>query len=447
VSQPRREMHLGLFLLPPGHHVAAWRHPRTPADGDLDFDYLTTLAKTAERGLFDMLFLSDGLGVRINYADAVALSKWGHIVYFEPITLLSALAKVTTSIGLAATSSATYHEPFNTARQFASLDWLSRGRAAWNIVTSMTDAEAQNFNLDRQPDHDARYRRAHEFLEVATGLWDSWDDSAFVYDKSKGRSFEPGALHILDHRGEFFSVRGPLNIARCPQGRPVLIQAGSSAVGQDFAARWADVIFTAQDNIVDAKQFYSATRARLAAHNRDENAVRVLPGVCAVIGRTVAEAEDKFAELQDLVDSTLGLGLLTGLLGGIDLAQIDPDDPLPQVQPTQGGQSRQSLLLRRAARDGLSIRELYMQLTATRGHLFVLGDPVMVADTLEEWFRDEACDGFNFMPAQLPDGLNDFVTLVIPELQKRGLFRTAYTGSTLRDHLGLLRPALPRFRA
>jgi len=434
-------MHLGLFLLPPGHHVSAWRHPNTPAGGDLDFDYLTTIAQTAERGLFDMLFLSDGLGVRIDYADAAELSKWGHVVYFEPITLLSALATVTTSIGLAATSSATYQQPFNTARQFASLDWLSHGRAAWNVVTSMTDAEAQNFNLDRQPDHDARYRRAHEFLEVVTGLWDSWDDDAFVYDKSKGRSLAPDALHILDHHGEFFSVRGPLNIARCPQGRPVLIQAGSSGVGQDFAARWADVIFTAQDNMADAQSFYATMKARLAAHDRDDDTVQVLPGVCAVIGRTVAEAEDKFAALQDLVDAPLGLGLLTGLLGGIDLTQVDPDDPLPEVLPTQRGQSRQDLLLRRAARDGLSIRELYMQLTATRGHLFVVGDPVMVADTLEEWFRNEACDGFNFMPAQLPDGLDDFVTLVVPELQKRGLFRTAYTGSTLRDHLGLARPA------
>jgi N-acetyl-S-(2-succino)cysteine monooxygenase len=434
-------MHLGLFLLPPGHHVCAWRHPSTPAGGDLDFEYLTTVARTAERGLFDMLFLSDGLGVRIDYADAVELSRWGHVVYFEPVTLLSALATATTSIGLAATSSATYHEPFNTARQFASLDWLSRGRAAWNIVTSMTDAEAQNFNLQRQPDHDERYRRAHEFVEVATGLWDSWDDGAFIYDKPNGRSFQPGALHALDHRGEFFSVRGPLNIARCPQGRPVLIQAGSSDVGQDFAAKWAEVIFTAQDNIVDAKHFYCGVKARLAAHGRHEDAVRILPGLCAVVGRTVAEAEDKFAELQDLVDPPLGLGLLTGLLGGIDLADLDVDGPLPQLPPTQGGQSRQNLVLRRAAREGLSIRELYMQLTATRGHLFVLGDPVMVADTLEEWFREEACDGFNFMPAQLPDGLDDFVALVLPELQRRGLFRTAYAGSTLRDHLGLLRPS------
>ena len=437
----QRRMHLGAFLPAPGHHVAAWRHANTPADGCLDLDFYTGLARTAERGLFDLLFLSDGQGVRTHYADEEELSRWGRVVHFEPVTLLSALAATTTSIGLTATASTTYSEPFALARQFASLDWLSAGRAGWNIVTSVTDAEAQNFNLSHQPEHELRYRRADEFLQVTTGLWDSWDDGAFVFDKAAGRSFDPSTLHILRHRGEFFSVRGPLNVARCPQGRPVLIQAGSSETGRDFAARWAEVIFTAQDNLVDAQRFYSDLRRRLAAAGRDPDHARVLPGAFVVVGRTLGEAEDKYESLQRLVDPTVGLGLLTGLLGDVDLSGLNLDEPLPPLPETEGSRSRQELVYLRALREGLTVRQLYLTVTGARGHLMVLGTPTVIADVFEEWFTERACDGFNVMPPQLPDALENFVDLVVPELQRRGLFRNAYQGSMLRDHLGLPRPA------
>lgn len=390
-----------------------------------------------------MVFLSDGQGVRTHYSDADELSRWGRVVHFEPLTLLSALAPLTSHIGLTATASTTYQEPFNVARQFASLDWLSRGRAGWNIVTSVTDAEAQNFNLNAQPDHDTRYRRADEFLQVVSGLWDSWEDDAFIFDKSSGRSFRPEAMRILDHKGEFFQVRGPLNVARSPQGRPVLIQAGSSGVGQAFAAKWADVIFTAQDNIQDGRTFRSGVRELAEQAGRTPDTLRVLPGIFVVVADSVAQAEDQYQALQDLVDPVVGLGLLTGLLGDVQLDGLALDEPLPPLPPTQGSVSRQELLYDRATREGLTLRQLYLSVTGARGHLFALGTATMIADTMEEWFRSGACDGFNVMPAQLPDSLEAFVSKVVPELQRRELFRTSYAGSSLREHLGLSRPAFP----
>lgn len=439
-SNRARQMKLGAFLPAPGHHVAAWRHPCARPDGGLDLRYYTELARTAERGKLDMIFLSDGVGIRTHYKDKDELSRQGRMVHFEPLTLLSALAAVTERIGLAATASTTYNEPFHIARKYASLDHLSSGRAAWNIVTSVTDAEAKNFNLDKQPEHATRYRRAREFLEVVTGLWDSWEDDAFLYDKASGRYFDPDKLHILDHKGEHFAVRGPLNVARAPQGYPVLVQAGASDDGQDFAAQWAEVIFTASQTLEQAQKFYAGMRAQLVKHGRSPDDAKIMPGVFPVVGRTQAEAEDKYAALQALVDPVVGLGLLTSLLGDIDASQWPLDEPLPALPATEGSTSRQQLVYEQARREGLTIRQLYLKVSGGRGHRFVLGTPASIADQLEDWFVGGGCDGWNVMPAYLPDGLTDFVELVVPELQRRGLFRSEYEGATLRAHLGLRRP-------
>ncbi|MFB7913279.1 LLM class flavin-dependent oxidoreductase [Streptomyces sp. NPDC056061] len=437
---PHRTLRLGAFLVAPGYHIASWRHPHAHADGGLDFGHYRDLVRTAERGLFDMVFLSDGVGIRIPFRDADELSRQGRIVQFEPLTLLSALAVHTTHIGLAATASTSYNEPFNLARKFASLDHLSAGRAGWNVVTSVTDAEARNFNLDRQADHASRYHRAREFMEVVTGLWDSWDDDAFVYDKESGRFFDPEKLHVLGHEGEHFKVRGPLNVARPPQGHPVIVQAGASPDGQDFAARWAEVVFTAAQDIDQARTFYRGIKEQVADHGRDPDQVKVLPGIFPVVGRTRAEAEDKYAVLQELVDPVVGLGLLKLLLGDVDISGHPVDGPLPELPRTEGSTSRQQLVYEKARREGLTIRELYRSISGGRGHRIVIGTPETLADELEEWFTTGAADGFNIMPAVLPDGLDDFVGLVVPELQRRGLFRTAYEGTTLRENLGLPRP-------
>ena len=441
MTERRRTMKLGAFLPAPGHHVASWRHPESYPQGVLDFGYYRELVRTAERGKFDMIFLSDGAGVRTSYRNADELSRQGRMVHFEPLTLLSALAVHTTHIGLAATASTSYNEPFNIARKFASLDFLSGGRSGWNVVTSATDAEARNFNLDRQHDHSARYHRAREFMAVVTGLWDSWEDDAFLYDKESGRFFDPGKLHILDHKGEHFSVRGPLNVARPPQGWPVIVQAGSSPDGQDFAAQWAEVVFTAQQTLEQAQSYYLSIKKQAAAWGRNPEDVKILPGACILAGRTKAEAEDKYAVLQDLVDPVLGLGLLTGQLGDVDISGYPLDGPLPELPRTEGSTSKQQLIYEQAQRQGLTIRELYLSVAGSRGHRFLLGTAQDIADQLEDWFVNEAADGFNIMPDYLPGGLDDIVELVVPELQRRGLMRTEYEGRTLRENLGLPRPA------
>ncbi len=438
---PRRMLRLGAFLIAPGYHIASWRHPHAHADGGHDFGHYRDLVLTAERGLFDMVFLSDGLGIRIPFENADELSRQGRIIQFEPLTLLSALAVHTTHIGLAATASTTYYEPFTLARGFASLDHLSGGRSGWNVVTSVTDAEARNFNLDRQPDHAARYHRAREFMEVVTGLWDSWEDDAFLFDKASGRFFDPEKLHVLGHRGEHFQVRGPLNVARPPQGYPVIVQAGASPDGQDFAARWAEVVFTAAHDLEQARAFHKSMKDQAVGHGRDPEQVKVMPGLFPVVGRTMAEAEDKYAALQELVDPVVGIGLLRMLLGGADISHLPVDGPLPELPRTEGSTSRQDLVYDKARKEGLTIRQLYQSLSGGRGHRIVIGTPRTIADELQEWFENGGADGFNVMPPVLPDGLDDFVDMVVPELQRRGLFRTAYEGGTLRENLGLDRPS------
>jgi len=436
-------MKLGAFLPAPGHHVAAWRHPEAMASGGLDFNYYRSIVQTAERGLFDLVFLSDGVGIRTHYNDKDELSRWGRMVHFEPITLLSALAVHTTHIGLTGTASTTYNEPFNMARKFASLDFLSAGRAGWNVVTSASDAEAKNFSLDKQVEHATRYRRAREFMQVVTGLWDSWEDDAFLYDKAAGRYFDPDKLHVLNHVGEFFKVQGPLNVARAPQGYPVIVQAGSSADGQDFAASVAEVMFTAQQTLPQAQALYRGMKEQVVQHGRSPDHCKIMPGLFPVIGRTLAEAEDKYAVLQDLIDERVGLGLLSDRLG-VEASVFPLDEPLPELPETEGSKSRQQLVYDQARREGLTVRQLYKAVAGGRGHRVVLGTASDIADQMQDWFDNEAADGFNIMPPYLPGCLSEFVDQVIPELQRRGLFRTAYEGTTLRENLGLPRPANPR---
>jgi N-acetyl-S-(2-succino)cysteine monooxygenase len=435
----KKQLKLGAFLPGPGHHVAAWRHPNAQADGGLNFQHYQRLAQTAERGKFDMIFLADNVAVW-GWSETEALNRLGQIAHFEPLTLLSALSVVTQRIGLAATVSTTYNEPYHLARKFASLDHLSGGRAGWNLVTSATEAEAKNFNQEKHMEHSTRYGRAKEFVDVVTSLWDSWEDSAFLRDKELGIYFHPDKLHIPNHKGEHFSVRGPLNIARPPQGYPVIIQAGSSEDGKHLAAQTAEVIFTAQQTLEEAQAFYSDVKERVVKSGRRAEHVKIMPGVFPVIGKTEQEAKEKYDQLQELIHPTVGLALLSGLVGGVDLSSYPLDEPLPNLPETNLHKSRLKLVADLAQRENLTIRQLYLAIAGARGHRTILGTAQQIADQLSEWFVNDGADGFNIMPPYLPDGLDEFVELVIPELQRRGLFRTEYEGQTLRENLGLPRP-------
>ncbi|WP_416414320.1 LLM class flavin-dependent oxidoreductase [Pantoea sp. App145] len=432
------QMHLGAFLQDAGHHIAAWRHPDAPVGAGMNFDHFHHLASRAETAKFDMVFLGDQM--TFQYEEDETLGRTSRTVNFEPLTLLSALATSTQHIGLIATASTSYNEPYHVARKFSSLDHISNGRAGWNIVTSWTGGEARNFNRAEVMEHGLRYRRAQEFVEVVKGLWDTWDADALLDDRQQGKFFDPERLHILDHQGEFFQVRGPLTIARAPQGYPVLVQAGSSADGQSLAARHAEVIFTAQRNLTDAQHFYRTVKSQLEGWGREPDSLKIMPGIFPVVGKNAAEAREKFERLQALVSPEIGWPVLARHLGGFDLSGYSPDDPVPELPLTQGNQSRQALLLKFAHEENLTIRQLYWHVTGTRGHWAVFGSPEEIADVLEEWFTAGAADGFNIMAPWLPGGLEEFIDHVVPILQRRGLFRTAYQGSTLRDHLGLATP-------
>jgi len=434
----RRQMKLGAFFHPTGHHIASWRHPDAYAHAHVDFAHYKELAQTAERGKFDLLFLADSPAMR-NWPPERQSRVATYIAGFEPITLLSALAAVTDHIGLVATATTTYNEPLHIARKFASLDHISGGRAGWNLVTSTNPKEAQNFGKDTHLAHDDRYDRATEFAQVVQGLWDSWDEDAFVRDKASGRYFDPERLHVLDHKGEHFSVRGPLNVPRPPQGHPVIVQAGSSDVGKELGARIAEVIFTAHQTLDNAKKFYDDLKGRLAKYGRSPDDVKIMPGVSPFIGRTQEEADEKFETLQSLVHPEIGLALLGELLGNFDLTPYPLDGPLPEIKQSDSSQHVLKMFTDMAKNEKLTIRQLYQRIVL-RGHWIVRGTPETVADQLEDWFRNGGCDGYNVMPPYLPGGLDDFVDLVIPELQRRGLFRRDYEGKTLRDNLGLRRP-------
>lgn len=439
MSQQRRMMHLGAFVHETGQHVAAWRHPDAHTGAGTCFAEMVEVAQLAERGKFDLLFLADSAAVPLA-GSADARGRMGKVVKFEPLTVLSALAAVTTHLGLVATATTTYNEPYTLARQFASLDQISGGRAGWNLVTSNNEADALNYSQDAHLAHAERYDRAIEFAEVVNGLWDSWDDDAFIRDKASGVFFDPSKLHVLHHKGKHFQVCGPLNVACSPQGRPVLVQAGASGTGRDVAARLAELVFTAQTTFEQAQAFYADIMARLQQCGRTPDAVKVMPGFYPVVGRTEAEAQDKFAYLQSLIQPSVGLSILAHTIGVHDLETLPLHGPVPAMADTNGPLSRQHLLLEAARRDHLTLWELCLLNAGPRGHAMVVGTPAHVADVMEHWFLHGAADGFNVMPAWLPGSLTDFVDMVIPELQRRGLFRTVYEARTLRGNLGLPRP-------
>jgi FMN-dependent oxidoreductase (nitrilotriacetate monooxygenase family) len=431
-----RQLHLNAFLMSCGHHEAAWRLPESDPFANTDLRHWTNLAQIAERGTFDSIFL----------ADAPAL--WGSVRHrpggsLEPTVLLTALAGATSRIGLIATASTSYNDPFNLARRFASLDHISGGRAGWNIVTTATTAAAQNFGLDETPGHRERYRRAAEFTDVSIALWDSWEDGAELGDKAAGVYADTTRIHPVDFAGEYFRVRGPLNVPRSPQGRPLLVQAGSSHDGREFAARYAEAVFTAQQTLADAQEFYADLKSRALRLGRDPGLIKILPGLVPVIGSTEAEARALEDELDELIVPDHALEHLAQVL------EVPPDtlaldralpDAVYSRPPVQGAQSRYQLITDLARRDNLTVRQLIGRLGGGRGHRTFAGTPEQVADTIQEWSAAAAADGFNVMPPALPSGLETFVEYVIPILRRRGLFRTEYSGRTLRDHYGIPRP-------
>jgi FMN-dependent oxidoreductase (nitrilotriacetate monooxygenase family) len=442
MATSKRQLHLGAFLQGVGHHLAAWRHPDVDPRGATRLAHFKQLAHIAEAAKFDAIFFADNVG--LPDAPAEIQTKAALPYYFEPLLLLSALAGVTERIGLVATVSSTYLPPFHMARKFASLDQISGGRAGWNLVTSGSDFEARNFGLDQQLTHATRYERAREYVDVVKGLWDSWEDDPYLFDKAGARFYDPLKLHRLAHKGPHYSVHGALQTERPVQGYPVLVQAGSSGDGQDLAAATAELVFTAQQTVEEARAFYSSLKGRLARYGRSPDSVKVLPGISPVIGRSQQEAQEKYEQLQALIDPAVGLGLLSGFLGGFDFSPYALDGPVPELPDTEGWQSRQALFVALARREQLTLRQLYQRIASARGHLTVVGTAKSIADQMEHWFNTGAADGFNVMAPILPHGLSEFAQTVIPELQQRGLFRTEYTGNTLREHLGLARPTHPR---
>jgi alkanesulfonate monooxygenase len=435
-----RQIHLGVSMIGMGYHLAAWRHPQASPGGNMELQHAISVAKSAERGLLDIVFLADGVGIRFNDVPGGTLSRVCKNVQFEPLTLLSALAMVTSNVGLVATASTTYNEPYHVARKFASLDHISGGRAGWNVVTSATDMEAQNFGLADSPPKTGRYDRAVEFVEVVRGLWDSWEDDAFVRDQATGLNYDPSKLHILGHEGEHFRVKGPLNVQRTPQGRPIIVQAGASEQGRELAAATADVVYAAAQTLEDARSYYQDVKRRMARYGRDAEHLKIMPGIMAVPGLTRQEAQDKYEVLQELVQPIVGLGALANYLG--DLSPYDLDGPVPEL-PNRRDHSRGQIFLEMARRGNLSIKQLYLSIAGGNGHRLVIGTPNDIVDAMEEWFKGSAADGFNLLPTWLPGGLDEVVDLVIPEMQRRGLYRKAYHGRTLRENLGLAWPEHP----
>lgn len=431
------KMRLGLFFEGLGHHIAAWRDPSVDATARQRFSHFAEIAQAAERGKFDLIFTADTFAT-FNTDDPKVWARTTLASRHEPMTLLSALAAVTERIGLVATMTSTYYEPIHVARLFASLDHISDGRAGWNLVTTVTPQEAFQFGRNMLPDPKSRYARAREFARVVFGLWDSYEEGAVVADKASGLYLDIDKVHRLNHQGEHFSVRGPLNLPRTPQGRPIIVQAGASDDGRDLAAEITDIVFSVQQDVKESKAFYDDIKARVARHGRAPDQVKILPGVMPVVGRTRAEAEDRFERLQHLIPEDIGLEMISTALG-MDLSKYDLDGPVPDP-PMTDNVGRRKVMIELARRENLSIRQFYRKVAGQRSHRVLIGTPKDVADGLEEWFVAGAADGFNMLPATFPEGLNMFVDLVIPELQRRGLFRTEYEGRTLRENLGLQMP-------
>jgi N-acetyl-S-(2-succino)cysteine monooxygenase len=433
MSKNNRKMNLNLFLNSLGHHEAAWRYPESPAEDILNFSYYKKVAQKAEQAKLDAIFLADRVSISPQSVEH------GSQVSFEPLTLLSALSAVTENIGLIGTVSTSFNEPFNLARRFSSIDFLSNGRVGWNIITSGTDREAQNFNLDAIPNHSERYKRAEEFLEVTLKLWDSWEEDALIISKEDGIFANSEKVHEINHNGQFYKVRGPLNISSSPQKRPVLVLASASEDGKEVAAKYAEAIFTAHQTFHNAKEFYQDVKSRVIKYGRDSEKVKILPGICLIVGETEEEVKERELELERLINFDHSLIQLSNRVG-VDLTSAPLDEPLPElpdIQSIQGHQSRTQLIVELAKRENLTLRQLLLRLGGGRGHYTFSGTPQKIADELEYWFLNGAADGFNIMPQVMKHDLDQFINLVIPELQRRGLFRTEYEGKTLREHYGL----------
>ena len=432
-----RQMRLGAFMRPVGIHTAWWRYPGAYPDANFNLKHLIGFAQKLEQGRFDAWFMADHLAV-LNMPMA-ALKRSATVTSFDPLTLLPVLAMATAHLGLIATASTTFEPAYMIARRFASLDHISGGRAGWNLVTTSNPDAALNFGLTEHMEHGERYRRAREFYDVVTGLWDSWAEDAFVRDVEEGLYFDPDRMHVLDHQGEFLSVRGPLNIARPIQGWPVIVQAGASDAGRQLAAETAEMIFASGGRLADLQAYYADVKGRAQRLGRDPEHIKILPGCLVVVGDTGAEAQQKRALLDSLVHPDSGIAALSIALG-CDASRFDLDAPLPDDIPeSNASKSGRERVIARARRDNLTVRQL-AQIAGSYGGLAMVGTPKTIVDQMEEFFFGNACDGFNIMFPWVPGGLDDFVDRIVPELQRRGLFRREYEGKTLRENLGLPRP-------
>jgi FMN-dependent oxidoreductase (nitrilotriacetate monooxygenase family) len=441
-----KAMKLGVLISDVGVHPAAWLDPNAPLGGEIDFPFYLKLAKLAEAGKLDFFFVADTLASRAG--DMVGVSRQcAYTAHFEPLTLMAALAAATDRIGLAATISSTYTEPYNAARMFASLDHISGGRAGWNVVTTAYAPAAANFGRDPHADHAQRYRRANEFVDVVNGLWDSWDDDAFIRDRASGIHFDAAKRHPLEHKGEFYAVKGPLNVPRPPQGRPVAISAGGSEPGKELAARTSEVVFSVDRDLPSARGYYKDLKGRMAKHGRAPHELAVMTALNPFVGETDDKAQEAFAALQARIHPDVGRAILSVDLE-VDLRGLPVDEPIPDgMLPAKANATTSYFEMMRQAmgEQKLTVRQLYEAVAASRGGMnAVVGSPKTIADRMEEWFCDGATDGFMVRISHLPEGMEKFVALVVPELQRRGLFRKEYTGSTLRDHLGLARPEVRR---
>ncbi len=438
-----KQLKLGAFLSVPGNHLAGWRHPDAVCETDMDFDWYMRLAQMAEAAKFDTIFFQDTVAVAGSdalKAGDLTRTRLSRIVKLEPTATLAALAVGTKHIGLIATATTTYNEPYNIARRFATIDHISKGRSGWNLVTSQTEDEAGNFGLDQHVAHADRYERAIEFYDVVTGLWDSFEDDAFPRDKASGVWFERDKMHFLDHVGKHFKVRGPLNVARCPQGWPVVAQAGSSEPGRELAARTADVVFTAQTEIEAAQEFFADVKGRTARFGRTPEDIKIMPGLTPVIGATEAEAREKYEELQALLPDDVALSALARFTRGIDIFSYPLHGPMPDLPDANSAKSRQALIMTMARKGNLSLIQTARAVSAAQGHRVLVGTVDYIASEMEEWLKKDAADGFCVICNHYPKPLQDFCDLVIPELQRRGIFRTEYEGKTLRANLGLKVP-------
>ncbi len=433
----KRQLHLGAFMRPATIHTGGWRYPGAAADANFNFPQMKKFIQKLEAARFDAFFMADHLAV-LNMP-MEALKRSATPTSFEPFTLLPALAEATEHIGLVATGSTTYDEPYHLARRFASLDHISGGRAGWNIVTTSNPDASLNFGLEEALEHSDRYARAREFYDVVTGLWDSWADDAFLQDQESGIYFDPEKLHVLDHKGKYFSVRGPLNIARPIQGWPLIVQAGSSDAGRQLAAETAEAVFTSHSDLAAGQQFYTDVKASAARVGRDGDHIKILPACFVVIGDTVEEARAKRAKIDSLVHFDSAIASLSIALGH-DASKFDPDGPLPDIPESNASKSWRERAIKMAAREDLTVRQLAQRLGGYSGAAMV-GTPETIADEMAEWLETRGSDGFTVMFSHLPGGLDEFCDRVVPELQRRGLFRREYAGATLRENLGLPRPA------